>query len=58
MQIKYVWKTKYTFANVLFVCARYSAFLTAILVLLPVRSPQISPNPVPESHPQKNPSPQ
>jgi len=34
-EIRYVWKTKYTFANVLFVCARYSAFLTAILVLLP-----------------------
>lgn len=36
-QIRYVWKTKFTLANTLFVSARYPAFLTAILVLFPVR---------------------
>jgi len=33
-----VWRTKFTLANTLFVGARYPAFLTAILVLLPLRS--------------------
>lgn len=42
-QIRYVWKTKFTLANTLFIGARYPALLTAILVLLPVRFPQITP---------------
>lgn len=39
-QMRYVWETKFTLAGTLFVCSRYPAFLTAILVLLPVRFPR------------------
>ena len=49
-QMRYVWKTRFTVANTLFAFARYPAFLTAILVLLPVRSPQILLDSTLESH--------
>jgi len=42
-QMKYVWKTRFTIANTLFACARYPAFFTAILVLLPVGSAKLCP---------------
>lgn len=34
-EIRYVWETKFTIANTLFLCARYPAFLAAILALPP-----------------------
>lgn len=37
-EIRYVWETKFTLANTLFVFARYPAFLTAILIMMPSKS--------------------
>lgn len=43
-EIRYVWKTKFTLANTLFILARYPALLTAILVLVAPKSSVIMSN--------------